>query len=172
MSVLCFYFHCVESMGRNGLGCRAGRSKVECLLQLGLPRRGMQGSVHGLCVVGFAVRLGQRAARTCAIAFRCLCVCSRGGIAVPWWCDLHIQLSAAHDWVLFGGRSMLSLRSFTFSPLGDGSGVRWVLVKMLREWAKSGTRGGQEWANTGRVGLCVQPVVGQGQVKSWPRAGQ
>ena len=68
-----------------------------------------EGEGGGLGGVGFTVCLGQ----LCAIAFTCLCVCSRGGmagcLAVPWWGHLHIQLRAAHDLVLVGGRAIFSL---------------------------------------------------------------
>ena len=116
------------------------------------------------------------AARTCATAFRRLCVCSRGGMAGclpgPWWSDVHVLLRAANDWVLVGGRSMFSLRSVALLPWGVGRGTRWV-------WVKSAPRVGQALGKSSILGQylssrgpCVQPVVGQGQVKSGPRAGQ
>ena len=67
----------------------------------------MQGAVHGLsCVVGCTVRLGQLGL---ARSRSGVCVCSRGGMAAclagPWWGYAHVQLRAANDWVIFGGRA-------------------------------------------------------------------
>ena len=118
-------------------------------------------------------------------------MCSRGGmagcLAVPWWGYLHIQLRAAHDWVLVGGRAMFSLRSVACLPLGDGSGARWVWVKNAsrvgQEWGKRGSRVGQYWASWimratsggSRAGQELAPsgsIVGHAWPQSAPSIGR
>ena len=85
------------------------------------------------------------AARTCATAFRRLCVCSQGGMAGclpgPWWSDVHVLLRAANDWVLVGGSSMFRLRNVACLP--------WVSLErhlscLGQECVESGPRVGQE----------------------------
>ena len=48
------------------------------------------------------------AVRTCAVAFRCLCVCGRGGmvgcLAKHRWGYAYVQWRASNDRVLVGGR--------------------------------------------------------------------
>ena len=100
-----------------------------------------------------------------------VCVCTRGGmagcLAGPWWGYVHVQLRAANDWVLVGGRTMFSLCCILL--WGVGSGARWVGVKSVsrvgHEWAESGSGVGQYWASRYS---CVQPVVDQGKLKSDP----
>ena len=96
-----------------------------------------------------------------------VCVCSRGGIAVPWWGDLHIQLSAAHDWVLFGGRAMLSLRSFTFRRREMGA----ACVGYWSACFESGPRVGQEGVKSGPILGELDYACNQWWVKGRSRAG-
>ena len=97
-------------MGRGGWvdGRGNAHGRVACVRGGGWARPLGEGEGGGLGGVGFTVCLGQ----LCAIAFTCFCVCSRGGmagcLAVPWWGDLHVQLCAANDWVLVGGRAFFS----------------------------------------------------------------
>ena len=108
----------------------------------------MQGSVHGLsCVVGFTVPLGQLGLTRSRSG---VCVCSRGGmagcLAGPWWGYVHVQLCAANDWVLVGGRTMFSLccifalGSWERHPLGRG-----------QECVESGPRVGRERVRSGAI---------------------
>ena len=116
------------------------------------------------------------AVRTCAVTFRCLCVWSgrHGGMSGEASVGLRVcsvarqQRSGVSWWAFF----ILSLWRVTCLPWGVGGGARWV-------WINCASRVVQEWDMSSRFdqhvsisGPCVQPVVGQGQVKSWPRAGQ
>ena len=126
--------------------------------------------------MGSPYALGSADLRGRVQVFVCVCVWSgrHGGRSGEASVGLRVcsvarqQRSGVSWWALF----ILSLWRVTCLPWGVGGGARWV-------WINCASRVVQEWDKSSRFvqlfsmsAPCVQPLVGQGQVKGWRRAGQ